>query len=106
MKSLIIVGQDSKPNYELIEREFPELEITYNSLPTMNDGVAVYDCGKFKQWDWPTEVALTGTCIDTHRKEFKTLQGDPTSAIIQWLHEGQLVQPPEEAVEGILKEPS
>jgi len=101
MRSLILQGAENKINIDMLRRELgSEIDIAYNSLP--EDWVAIFDHGQFHDWDWPIESRKTPDVTDTGRANIKDLEGpDYTASAIQFIKEGQLIQPPEEAtIEG------
>jgi len=96
MRMLVIQGALNPLRVDQLKRDLPDIDIAVNSLP--EDGVAIFDQGKFNQWDWPVEAAKTPDVTDTGRMNLTTLEGpDYTNSALQWIKEGILIQPPEEA---------
>lgn len=59
MRLLILKTSDNPVNVDLLKNHIHD-EITVNTTPKADDGIAIFDAGKEPPWDWPDTVIRVG----------------------------------------------
>jgi hypothetical protein len=85
MRALIILGPESDIEDALITNAL-KVEVTRNRYPT-DEGIAVFNCGKEPNYDWPDYTIVVGQCeIGRHHFDLQIGKSeDASSKIIQTL---------------------
>jgi len=85
VRALVIVGPGSMVESQLLSTAL-KVEVKANSYPA-EEGVAIFDCGKEPNYDWPDYTIVVGQCeTGRHHFDLQIPKGeDATSKIIQTL---------------------
>jgi len=59
MRLLILKTSDNPVSADLLRTQIHD-EVTINSLPKGDDGIAIFDAGPEPPWDWPDTVIRIG----------------------------------------------